>query len=79
MQSFQLHKGAPGAADEIERANDRPIKLARAFQILDRLIKSPYMLRFIDDEVYRRRILVQLDRGESRHEFARLRLDRMTS
>src|SRR3546814_13456524 len=29
------------------------------------------MLRFIDDETYRRRILVQLNRGESRHQLAR--------
>ena len=30
------------------------------------------MLRFIDDEAYRRRILVQLNRGESRHQLARI-------
>ena len=29
------------------------------------------MLRFIDDESYRRRILVQLNRGEGRHSLAR--------
>lgn len=31
----------------------------------------PYMLRFIDDESYRRRILVQLNRGEGRHQLVR--------
>src|SRR3546814_7986880 len=41
------------------QTNDRPTKLARALQELGRLIKSLYMLRFIDDETYRRRILVQ--------------------
>ncbi|MBP8276686.1 MAG: Tn3 family transposase, partial [Propionivibrio sp.] len=41
------------------QTNDRPTRLARALQELGRLIKSLYMLRFIDDETYRRRILVQ--------------------
>ena len=44
------------------------------------LIKTLYLLRFIDeeaylfidDEAYRRRILVQLNRGECRHQFARV-------
>ncbi len=30
-----------------------------------------YLLRFIDDAAYRRRILVQLNRGEGRHQLAR--------
>jgi hypothetical protein len=30
------------------------------------------LLRFIDDEAYRRRILVQLNRGEGRHQLARI-------
>ena len=34
--------------------------------------ENPYMLRFIDDESYRRRILVQLNRGEGRHQLARI-------
>ena len=39
---------------------------------LGRLIKTLYLLRFIDDEAYRRRILVQLNRGEGRHQLARV-------
>ena len=39
---------------------------------LGRLIKTLYLLRFIDDEAYRRRILVQLNRGEGRHQLARI-------
>jgi TnpA family transposase len=39
---------------------------------LGRLIKTIYLLRFIDDESYRRRILVQLNRGEGRHQLARI-------
>lgn len=53
------------------QTNDRPTKLARALQELGRLIKTLYLLRFIDDESYRRRILVQLDHCELRHRLAR--------
>ena len=51
---------------------DRPTKLARALEELGRLIKTLYLLRFIDDEAYRRHILVQLNRGEGRHQLARI-------
>jgi len=34
-------------------------------------VKSLYLLSYIDDEAYRRRILVQLNRGEGRHQLAR--------
>lgn len=54
------------------QTNDRPTRLARALQELGRLIKTLYLLRFIDDEHYRRRILVQLNRGEGRHQLARI-------
>ncbi|WP_349963061.1 Tn3 family transposase [Rhizobium sp. ZPR3] len=54
------------------QTNDRPTRLARALQELGRLIKTLYLLRFIDDESYRRRILVQLNRGEGRHQLARV-------
>ncbi|HAJ6425286.1 TPA: hypothetical protein HNC29_24105, partial [Escherichia coli] len=32
--------------------------------------KTLYLLNYIDDEDYRRRILTQLNRGESRHAVA---------
>lgn len=54
------------------QTNDRPTRLARALQELGRLIKTLYLLRFIDDESYRRRILIQLNRGEGRHQIARV-------
>jgi TnpA family transposase len=54
------------------QTNDRPTRLARALQELGRLVKTLYLLRFIDDESYRRRILVQLNRGEGRHQLARI-------
>jgi TnpA family transposase len=54
------------------QTKDRPTRLARALEELGRLIKTLYLLRFIDDEAYRRRILVQLNRGEGRHQIARI-------
>jgi len=55
------------------QTKDRPTRLARALEEeLGRLIKTLYLLRFIDDEAYRRRILVQLNRGEGRHQLARI-------
>ena len=53
------------------QTKDRPTKLARGLEELGRLIKTLYLLRFIDDAAYRRRILVQLNRGEGRHQLAR--------
>jgi len=38
---------------------------------LGRIPKTLYMLAYIDDESYRRRILTQLNRGEGRHSVAR--------
>ena len=54
------------------QTKDRPTKLARALEELGRLVKTLYLLRYIDDEAYRRRILVQLNRGEGRHQLARI-------
>jgi TnpA family transposase len=53
------------------QTKDRPTKLARALEEWGRLVKSLYMLSYIDDESCRRRILVQLNRGEGRHQLAR--------
>jgi TnpA family transposase len=53
------------------QTKDRPTKLARALEELGRVIKTLYMLAYIDDEAYRRRILNQLNRGEGRHQLAR--------
>ena len=54
------------------QTKDRPTKLARALEELGRLVKTLYLLRYIDDKAYRRRILVQLNRGEGRHQLARI-------
>ena len=49
----------------------RASTLGRAIGELGRLCKSLYILTYIDDEGYRRRILTQLNRGESRHTMSR--------
>ena len=47
-------------------------KLAQALQELGRQIKTRYLLQYMHDETYRRRILIQLNRGEGRHRLARV-------
>jgi TnpA family transposase len=51
---------------------DQPTRLARALIELGRIIKTLYLLAYIDDESYRRRILTQLNRGEGRNRLARI-------
>lgn len=48
-----------------------PTTLARAIAELGRIAKTLYLLTYIDDEHYRRRIQTQLNRGEGRHSIAR--------
>lgn len=45
--------------------------LGRAVAEFGRLEKTLYLLAYVQDEAYRRRILVQLNRGEGRHAVAR--------
>lgn len=52
--------------------SDRPSGLAKAIIEVGRINKTLYLLNYIDDEDYRRRILTQLNRGESRHAIARV-------
>ena len=52
--------------------SDRPSSLAQAIIELGRINKTLYLLNYIDDEDYRRRILTQLNRGEGRHSVARI-------
>lgn len=62
-------------ATDVMRALQRgghPSALARAIGEVGRIAKSLYLLCFIDDENYRRRIVTQLNRGEGRHAVARV-------
>ena len=52
--------------------SDRPSGLAQAIIEVGRINKTIYLLNYIDDEDYRRKILTQLNRGESRHAVARI-------
>lgn len=60
------HKVLLPGASVLERS------VARALEELGRIIKTLYLLAYIDDEAYRRRILAQLNRGEGRHQLARV-------
>lgn len=51
--------------------SSRPSSLAQAIIEVGRINKTLYLLNYIDDEDYRRRILTQLNRGEERHGVAR--------
>jgi TnpA family transposase len=53
------------------QGNGHPSTLAKAIAELGRIGKSLYLLNYIDDPAYRRRILIQLNKGESRHSLAR--------
>lgn len=46
-------------------------ELAKAIAEVGRVSKTLYLLNYIDDASYRRRILIQLNRGEQRHQLAR--------
>jgi TnpA family transposase len=49
----------------------KPTMLGRAISEFGRIYKTRYLLAYLDDAGYRRRILTQLNRGESRHSLAR--------
>jgi TnpA family transposase len=46
-------------------------ELAKAIAEIGRVAKTMYLLNYIDDADYRRRILIQLNHGEQRHQLAR--------
>ncbi len=51
--------------------SDRPSSLTQAIIEAGRINKTIYLLNYMHDEDYRRRILTQLNRGEGRHTVAR--------
>jgi TnpA family transposase len=68
-----LKMGTVGATELVRglQCGGRPSTLGRAIGELGRVAKTLYLLNYLDDEAYRRRILTQLNRGESRHAVAR--------
>lgn len=62
------------SASELTRSllrSERPTALARAIAELGKIPKTLHLLNYVDDGNYRRRILTQLNRTESRHKWAR--------
>ena len=68
-----LKMGTVSASELIKSLlrSDRPSSLTKAIGELGKIPKTIYMLNYIDDEAYRRRILTQINRGEGRHSLAR--------
>lgn len=56
---------------QILQRGGSPNGLGKAIQELGRILKTIHSLNYVDDENYRRKILTQLNRGESRHDLAR--------
>ena len=52
--------------------SERPSSLTQAIIEIGRINKTLYLLNYVDNEEYRRRILTQLNRGEGRHAVARI-------
>ncbi len=69
-----LKMGTVSASELIRglQGGGRPSTLGRAIGELGRVAKTLYLLNYMDDEAYRRRILTQLNRGESRYSVARV-------
>ncbi len=67
MPGGGARRGAPAHA----AARGHAAALARAIGELRRIAKSLYLLAYLDNEAYRRRVLTQLNRGEVQHSLAR--------
>ena len=69
-----LKTGAVRGSDLVRalQAGSKQSELAKAIaDEVGRIAKSLFLLAYVDDEVYRRRVLVQLNRHEKRHNLAR--------
>jgi hypothetical protein len=68
-----LKLGALSASEFMRtiQSGSRTSTLVRAAAELGRIAKTLFLLAYVDDEAYRRRILVRLNRGEARHRLAR--------
>ena len=68
-----LKLGAVSASDLMKtlQGGKNQSTLSKAIAEVGRIAKTLYLLNYIDDEAYRRRILTQLNRGEGRHKVAR--------
>jgi TnpA family transposase len=68
--SLQLGEVEPLELMRMLQNDGHPSTLAKAIGEIGRIAKTLYMLSYISDKAYRRRILIQLNKGESRHSLA---------
>ena len=68
-----LKLGTVKASDLVRalHAGSKQSELAKAIAEVGRIAKSLFLLSYVDDETHRRRVLVQLNRHEKRHDLAR--------
>jgi TnpA family transposase len=69
--SLKLGTVNPSTLIRALQGGGRPTTLARAISEVGRIAKSLHLLSYADDEFFRRRIQIQLNRGEGRHAVAR--------
>ena len=69
--SLKLGTVNPTQLIQMLQRGGKPTMLGRAIGEFGRIYKTQYLLAYLDDPDYRRRILTQLNRGESRHSLAR--------
>jgi TnpA family transposase len=69
--SLQLGTVNPTQLIQALQRGGKPTMLGRAIGEFGRIFKTQHNLLFITDSAYRRKILTQLNRGESRHSLAR--------
>jgi TnpA family transposase len=69
--SLKLGKVSALEIMRVLQKGGKPSSLGKAIGELGRVTKTLYLLNYVDDEAYRRRILTQLNRGEGRHSLAR--------
>lgn len=70
--SLKLGKLSASELMRTFQAGKKVSTLTKALGELGRIVKTLFLLSYIDDETYRRRILIQLNRGELRHSLARV-------
>lgn len=69
--SLKLGRVSPANIMRTLQVGDRQTRLSKAIAEFGRIDKTLHTLNFINDEEKRRTILIQLNRGESRHSLAR--------
>lgn len=69
--SLKIGTVNPTQLMQMLQKNGKPTMIGRAIGEFGRIYKTQYLLNYLDDADYRRRILTQLNRGESRHSLAR--------